>query len=97
MRIGRTIGCVTLTEAHPTMKGGLLRLVVPLRAEDLDNEDGPSEALIAWDELGAGNGQLVAFSEGGEAAQPFQPEGKPIDAYISALIDQIDRPKPTES
>jgi microcompartment protein CcmK/EutM len=97
MRIGRTIGCVTLTEAHPAMKGGLLRLIVPLRAEDLDNEDGPGEALIAWDELGAGNGQLVAFSEGGEAAQPFQPEGKPVDAYISALIDQIDRPKPTES
>ena len=42
-------------------------------------------------------GQLVAFSEGGEAAQPFQPEGKPVDAYISALIDQIDRPNQTES
>ena len=97
MRIGRIIGSVTLSEAHQKMKGGLLRLVVPLRAEDLDNEDGPTEAIIAWDELGAGNGQLIAFSEGGEAAQPFQPEGKPIDAYISALIDQIDRPKPTES
>ena len=44
-----------------------------------------------------GMGQLVAFSEGGEAAQPFQPEGKPVDAYISALIDQIDRPNRTES
>jgi len=39
----------------------------------------------------------VAFSEGGEAAQPFQPEGKPVDAYVSALIDQIDRPNQTES
>ena len=97
MRIGRTIGSVTLTEAHQKMKGGLLRLVVPLRAEDLDNEDGPGEALIAWDELGAGNGQLVAVSEGGEAAQPFQPDGKPIDAYISALIDQINHPNRTES
>ena len=79
------------------MRGGLLRLVVPLRAEDLDDEDGPSAAIVAWDELSAGNGQLVAFSEGGEAAQPFQPEGKPIDAYISALVDRIDRPNPTES
>ena len=97
MRIGRTIGSITLTEAHPTMRGGLLRLVVPLREEDLDNEDGPSPAIVAWDELAAGNGQLVAFSEGGEAAQPFQPEGKPVDAYISALVDQIDRPNRTES
>ena len=97
MRIGRTIGSITLTEAHPTIRGGLLRLVVPLRAEDLDDEDGPSAAIVAWDELSAGNGQLVTFSEGGEAAQPFQPEGKPVDAYISALIDRIDRPNPTES
>ena len=79
------------------MRGGLLRLVVPLRAEDLDDEDGPSAAIVAWDELSAGKRQLVAFSEGGEAAQPFQPEGKPVDAYISALIDRIDRPNPTES
>jgi len=97
MRIGRIIGSITLTEAHPTMRGGVLRLLVPLRAEDLDNEDGPSPELVAWDERGAGNGQLVAFSEGGEAAQPFQPEGKPVDAYISALIDQIDRPNRLES
>jgi ethanolamine utilization protein EutN len=97
MRIGRIIGSVTLSEAHQKMKGGLLRLVVPLRTEDLDNEDGPAEALIAWDELGAGNGQLVAISEGGEAAQPFQPDGKPIDAYISALIDRIDHPNQTDA
>ena len=97
MRIGRIIGSITLTEAHPTMRGGVLRLLVPLRAEDLDNEDGPSPELVAWDEQGAGHGQLVAFSEGGEAAQPFQPEGKPVDAYISALIDQIDRPNQPES
>ena len=52
MRIGRTIGSVTLTEAHQKMKGGLLRLVVPLRAEDLDNEDGPAEAL-SWERVTA--------------------------------------------
>lgn len=95
MRIGRTIGNVTLVNAHPSMRGGVLRLVVPLREQDLDRGDGPAEPLIAWDELGAGDGQLVAFSEGGEAAQPFQPDGKPVDAYIAALIDQINRPNPT--
>lgn len=95
MRIGRIIGSVTLTGAHPTMRGGMLRLVVPLRQEDLAAEDGPAEPLVAWDAFGAGTGQLVAFSEGGEAAQPFQPDGKPIDAYIAALIDRIDRPNPT--
>lgn len=95
MRIGRTIGSVTLVNAHPSMRGGILRLVVPLAQQDLDIEDGPAEPLVAWDSLGAGEGQLVAFSEGGEAAQPFQPEPKPVDAYIAALIDRIDRPHPT--
>ena len=95
MRIGRTIGSVTLVNAHPSMRGGILRLVVPLGQQDLDTEDGPAEPLVAWDSLGAGEGQLVAFSEGGEAAQPFQPEPKPVDAYIAALIDRIDRPHPT--
>jgi microcompartment protein CcmK/EutM len=90
MRLGKTIGTVTLVEPHPTMRGGALRLVIPLTTADLARGDGPAEPLVAWDDLNAGEGQLVAFSEGGEAAQPFRPLDKPIDAYIAALIDQLD-------
>ena len=90
MRLGKTIGTVTLVEPHPTMRGGALRLVVPLTTADLARGDGPAEPLVAWDDLGAGDGQLVALSEGGEAAQPFRPVDKPVDAYIAALIDQLD-------
>jgi len=92
MRIGRTIGTVTLVEPHPAVRGGVFRLVVPLAAADLAAGDGPAESLVAWDELGAGEGQLVAFSEGGEAAQPFRPEEKPVDAYLAALLDHVDCP-----
>jgi len=90
MRLGKTIGTVTLVEPHATVRGGALRLVVPLTSGDLARGDGPAEALVAWDDLGAGDGQLVAFSEGGEAAQPFRPLDKPVDAYIAALIDRLD-------
>ena len=90
MRLGKTIGTVTLVEPHPTMRGGVLKVVVPLSTADLARGDGPAEPLVAWDELGAGDGQLVAFSEGGEAAQPFRPLDKPVDAYIAALIDHLD-------
>lgn len=90
MRLGITIGTVTLVEPHSTMRGGVLRLVVPLAAADLKRGDGPAEPLVAWDDLGAGDGQLVAFSEGGEAAQPFRPLDKPVDAYIAALVDRLD-------
>lgn len=92
MRLGKTIGTVTLVEPHPTMRGGVLRLVVPLATSDLAAGDSTAEPIVAWDDLGAGDGQLVAFSEGGEAAQPFRPDDKPVDAYIAALIDRLDTP-----
>ena len=90
MRLGKTIGTVTLVQPHATMRGGVLRLGVPLATADLAAGDGPAEPLVAWDDLGAGDGQLVAFSEGGEAAQPFRPLDKPVDAFIAALIDHLD-------
>jgi ethanolamine utilization protein EutN len=90
MRLGKTIGTVTLVQPHATMRGGVLRLIVPLATADLAAGDGPAEPLVAWDDLGAGDGQLVAFSEGGEAAQPFRPLDKPVDAFIAALIDHLD-------
>jgi microcompartment protein CcmK/EutM len=94
MRLGNTIGTVTLVEPHPAVRGGVFRVVVPLGPGDLATGDGPAEPLVAWDDLGIGDGQLVAFSEGGEAAQPFKPADKPIDAFVSALIDRLDLPAP---
>jgi microcompartment protein CcmK/EutM len=90
MRLGKTIGTVTLVEPHDTIRGGVFRLVVPLSAADLTAADGPAEPLVAWDDMGAGEGQLVAFSEGGEAAQPFRPLEKPVDAYVAAIVDRLD-------
>jgi ethanolamine utilization protein EutN len=90
MRLGKTIGTVTLVEPHPTVRGGVFRVVVPLAAADLARGDGPAEPLVAWDDLGAGDDQLVAFSEGGEAAQPFRPQDKPIDAFVAAIVDRLD-------
>jgi microcompartment protein CcmK/EutM len=92
MRLARVIGSITLSQAHPAMRGGMLRLLVPLAAGDLAAGDGPAEPLVAWDSLGAGVGQLVAFSEGGEAAQPFRPDMRPVDAYVAAIIDRLDVP-----
>jgi ethanolamine utilization protein EutN len=34
-------------------------------------------------------GSKVGFSEGGEAAAPFYPEKKPVDAYCACILDQI--------
>ncbi|MBI3468818.1 MAG: EutN/CcmL family microcompartment protein [Planctomycetes bacterium] len=91
MRIGEVIGTVTLSLAHPAVSGGRYRLAVPLSWANLAGEEEPrAEALVVYDELGAGMGSRIAISEGGEAAQPFYPEDKPIDAYNAAILDQIE-------
>ena len=97
MRLGQTIGTVTLVEPHPSVRGGVFRVLVPLSAADLAaGEKGTpaTEPIVAWDDLGSGDNQLIAFSEGGEAAQPFRPDDKPIDAYVAAIIDRLDLPRP---
>jgi microcompartment protein CcmK/EutM len=47
------------------------------------------KALVAVDALGAARGQMVAFTEGGEAANPFWPNQVPVDAYCTLIVDSI--------
>lgn len=90
MRIAEVIGTVTLSRWHPSLAAACYRLVVPLSLDDLIGESEPSaEPIVAYDELSAGVGSRIAMSEGGEAAQPFYPELKPVDAYNAALLDNI--------
>jgi len=91
MRIGRTIGSVTLCRWHPLLGGAAYRLAVPLSLANLTGESVEmAEEIVVYDELGAGNDSLIAITEGPEAAQPFYTETKPIDAYNAAILDQID-------
>jgi ethanolamine utilization protein EutN len=90
MRIAEVIGVVTLNQCHPSFRGARLRLVRPLSLDELTTDrPGQADPIVAWDELGAGIGSRIAISEGSEAAQPFRPQLKPVDAYCAAILDQI--------
>jgi len=90
MRIGEVIGTVTLNRSHPELAGGRFKLVVPLSLDDLAGRgDKSAKAIVVYDELGAGVGSRIAISEGAEAAAPFYPNMKVIDAYNSAILDEI--------
>ncbi|MGD9853914.1 MAG: EutN/CcmL family microcompartment protein [Planctomycetaceae bacterium] len=90
MRIGEVIGRVTLSQHHPSLRGVTWRIVVPLDQRGLhDRSAGRGEPFVVFDELGCGDGSLVAVSDGAEAAAPFYPDQKPIDAYCAALLDQL--------
>jgi len=97
MRIGEVIGTVTLNRRHPALAGARFKIAIPLSGSDLSGEGGPpAEELVVYDELGAGVGHRIAITEGREAAQPFYPEVKPIDAYCSAILDDVTL-RPAES
>jgi microcompartment protein CcmK/EutM len=90
MRIAEVIGKVTLSRCHDSFRGASLKLAIPLSLANLREEE-PAEAepLVAWDDHGAGIGSRIAISEGGEAAQPFRPQLKPVDCYNAAILDDI--------
>jgi len=90
MRIMECIGKVTLSRCHPALKGASWKLAVPLMHDGiLGKESGRTEPIVVFDELGAGYGNLMAVSESAEAAAPFHPDTKPIDAYNAAILDSV--------
>ena len=90
MRIAKVIGTVTLSRAIPEFDGARLRLATPMSLQELtDGSEPQADQLVVWDELAAGIGSQIALSEGGEAAQPFRPVLKPVDAYAAAILDEI--------
>ncbi|MGD9128233.1 MAG: EutN/CcmL family microcompartment protein [Planctomycetia bacterium] len=90
MRIAKVIGSVTLSRTHPSLIGARWKVAVPLMLDDLKGEGGPPcEELVVYDDIGAGEGSLIAVSEGREASMPFHPDYKPVDAYNSAILDHI--------
>lgn len=91
MKIARTIGSVTLSKSHDSMKNAQLRLVEVVDSiERIDTQPLGGDSIVCWDLCGTGLGDLVALAEGPEAAQPFKPDVKPLDASIVALLDRID-------
>jgi ethanolamine utilization protein EutN len=90
MRIAEVIGTVTLSRGHPALTGGRFVIGVPFSLKALAAE-GPAdgEDVIIFDALRAGTGSRIGFSEGGEAAVPFLPERKPVDAYCACILDHV--------
>lgn len=90
MRIAEVIGNITLSRVHPSMTGARWVVGVPFSLQALRDSDIPDgEDVVIYDNLGAGVGARIGFSEGGEAAAPFHPEKKPVDAYCACILDTV--------
>jgi ethanolamine utilization protein EutN len=90
MRIAEVIGTVTLSRVHPSLVPARWVIGVPFSLAALQAGGSPDgEDVVIYDRLAAGNGDRIGFSEGGEAAVPFLPERKPVDAYCACILDQV--------
>jgi ethanolamine utilization protein EutN len=90
MRIAEVIGTVTLSRFHPTLEGARWVIGVPFSLSALrEGRAGDGEDIVIFDQLGAGNGSRIGLTEGTEAAAPFHPERKPVDAYCACILDHV--------
>lgn len=100
MRVAQVIGRVTLSISDPSFKGGRWLMVNPLDAGQYNDacHKAPSltnqSSFVAYDNLGAGDGDIVGVVEGAEATAPFD-FPIPIDAITVAIFDSLSYQPPS--
>ncbi len=89
MRIGKVIGRITTNVSYSTLAGARFLLVEVQDRFSLAGKPRKStESLVVYDNMGAREGDLIAFTESREASMPFYPEKiVPLDAYNAAILD----------
>ncbi|MDG2150081.1 MAG: EutN/CcmL family microcompartment protein [Planctomycetota bacterium] len=86
MFIGKVVGTVVSTIKDEKVANLKLQIV-----QELDENAAPRDKyVVAADTIGAGQGDLVLFSQGSSARQTTLTDGRPIDAAIFAVIDSWD-------
>jgi carbon dioxide concentrating mechanism protein CcmL len=94
VRVAQVIGRVTLNVQDPSFNGGRWLMCNPLDTEDLNSACdrqpplSKQSSLVAYDNLGAGEGDIVGIVEGAEATAPFD-FPIPIDAITVAIFDSL--------
>lgn len=94
MRICQVIGRVTLNVQDPSFAGGRWFLCNPVATEDFNTACtkapavSPDSTLVAYDNLGVREGDIVGIVEGAEATAPFDHD-IPIDAITVAIFESL--------
>jgi microcompartment protein CcmK/EutM len=94
MRVAQVIGRVTLNVQDPSFKGGRWLMCNPVELAHFNTACHTTPplskefSLVAYDNLGAGEGDIVGIVEGAEATAPFDHD-IPIDAITVAIFDSL--------
>lgn len=87
MQIARVVGTVVSTSKSDKIDGLKMLLVKPI---DLETFEEKGTVLVAFDAVGAGEGEVVMIVSGSSARQTARTDNKPADTAIIAIIDYID-------
>ena len=82
MKTGTVIGKVWATKRLDELPGGALLEI------ELEEEGGSGERMIAYDALGAGDGERVLVTQGSVAKGWFKDSKAVVDALIIGILDE---------
>ena len=86
MEIGKVVGNVWATRKDEKLNGQTFLIVKLLATKDTYKEG----FLVAADNAGAGNGDLVLISKGSAARESLENKTTPVDATIVGIVDSLE-------
>lgn len=86
MRVGKVVGTVVSTQKADELVGGKLLLV----QEYTVNYEPTDTYLVAFDTVGAGEGETVLTVQGSSARLTAATRDRPVDAAVVAIIDTVE-------
>ncbi len=87
MVLARVIGTVVATNKEPLLEGIKFLLLEKINPVTLA---GKEDYLVAMDSVGAGFDEIVFYVSGSSSRLTRVTEGKPSDAAVIAIVDNID-------
>ncbi len=89
MFLAKVIGHVVATQKTPEFQGMKLLFIQPyINRDQVLVPSGSS--VVAVDSVGAGEGELVLFTQGGSARLTSTTKGAPVDAVIVGIVDSVE-------
>jgi microcompartment protein CcmK/EutM len=89
MFMAKVVGNVVATQKHPKFLGMKLLLVQPYVTTGQALVPSGS-SIVAVDSVGAGNGELVLFTQGSSARLTPSTKEAPVDAVIVGIVDCVE-------
>ena len=91
MFLAKVIGAVVSTQKEDALSGQKLLILRPMLVDEKDPTTFRSgvNTVVAVDNLGAGEGEMVLFAQGSSARQSKGLRNVPVDAAVVGIVDEV--------